>query len=146
MTSAILQIAIIDLVFSINSIITAVGMADHVEVMIAAVMVAIAVMYFASEPVAGFIEAHPTTKMLVAFLFAADRCGPDRRRLPLPYPARLYLHRHRLHRGVEVVDVIAMRRRRRMKAAARAAAGRAKSPTIGQPLASPPKNPAPAEF
>src|SRR6476646_4358406 len=60
MTSAILQIAIIDLVFSIDSIITAVGMADHVEVMIAAVMVAIAVMYFASEPVTGFIERHPT--------------------------------------------------------------------------------------
>ena len=50
--------------FSINSIITAVGMADHVEVMIAAVAVAILVMYFASEPVAGFIERHPTTKML----------------------------------------------------------------------------------
>ena len=64
MTSAILQIAVIDLVFSINSIITAVGMADHVEVMIAAVAVAILVMYFASEPVAGFIERHPTTKML----------------------------------------------------------------------------------
>ena len=64
MTSAILQIAIIDLVFSIDSIITAVGMADHVEVMIAAVAVAILVMYFASEPVAAFIERHPTTKML----------------------------------------------------------------------------------
>ncbi len=63
-TSAIVQIALIDLVFSVNSIITAVGMADHIEVMIAAVMVAIAVMYFASEPVAAFIERHPTTKML----------------------------------------------------------------------------------
>ena len=64
MTSAILQIAVIDLVFSINSIITAVGMAEHMEVMIAAVAVAILVMYFASEPVAHFIERHPTTKML----------------------------------------------------------------------------------
>ena len=64
MTSAILQIAVIDLVFSVNSIITAVGMADHIEVMIAAVAVAILVMYFASEPVAHFIERHPTTKML----------------------------------------------------------------------------------
>ena len=59
-----LQIAVIDLVFSIDSIITAVGMADHVEVMIAAVAVAILVMYFASEPVGAFIERHPTTKML----------------------------------------------------------------------------------
>ncbi|HBH41695.1 MAG TPA: hypothetical protein DDW26_07285, partial [Rhizobiales bacterium] len=64
MVSAILQIAVIDLVFSIDSIITAVGMAEHVEVMIAAVAVAILVMYFASEPVAAFIERHPTTKML----------------------------------------------------------------------------------
>ena len=64
MTSAIIQIALIDLVFSVDSIITAVGMADHIEVMIAAVAVAIAVMYFASEPVAAFIERHPTTKML----------------------------------------------------------------------------------
>ena len=64
MVSAILQIAVIDLVFSIDSIITAVGMAEHIEVMIAAVAVAILVMYFASEPVAAFIERHPTTKML----------------------------------------------------------------------------------
>ena len=63
-TSAILQIALIDLVFSVDSIITAVGMADHIEVMIAAVAVAILVMYFASGPVAAFIERHPTTKML----------------------------------------------------------------------------------
>jgi predicted tellurium resistance membrane protein TerC len=69
MVSAILQIAVIDLVFSIDSIITAVGMAEHIEVMIAAVAVAILVMYFASEPVAAFIERHPTTKMLaLAFL------------------------------------------------------------------------------
>ena len=64
MTSAIVQIALIDLVFSVDSIITAVGMADHVEIMIAAVVVAIGVMYVAAEPVARFIERHPTTKML----------------------------------------------------------------------------------
>ncbi|MEZ5925154.1 MAG: TerC family protein [Hyphomicrobiaceae bacterium] len=63
-TAIILQIVMIDLVFSIDSIITAIGMTDVVAVMIAAVMVAIAVMYFASEAVSRFIEAHPTTKML----------------------------------------------------------------------------------
>ncbi len=52
------------MIFSIDSIITAVGMVDRVEVMIAAVVVAIAVMYLASEPVSHFIERHPTTKML----------------------------------------------------------------------------------
>jgi predicted tellurium resistance membrane protein TerC len=60
----ILQIAIIDLVFSIDSILTAIGMAQNIEVMIAAVIIAVAVMYVASEPVAGFIMRHPTTKML----------------------------------------------------------------------------------
>lgn len=62
--AVIAQIVVIDAIFSIDSIITAVGMAEHVEVMIAAVVVAIGVMYVASEPVANFIDRHPTTKML----------------------------------------------------------------------------------
>lgn len=63
-SAIIAQIIIIDAIFSIDSIITAVGMAELVEVMIAAVLVAIIIMYVASEPVAKFIERHPTTKML----------------------------------------------------------------------------------
>jgi predicted tellurium resistance membrane protein TerC len=62
--SVVAQIVLIDAIFSIDSIITAVGMADHVEIMIAAVVVAIGVMYVAAEPVAAFIERNPTTKML----------------------------------------------------------------------------------
>jgi predicted tellurium resistance membrane protein TerC len=62
--SVVAQIVLIDAIFSIDSIITAVGIADHVEIMIAAVVVAIGVMYVAAEPVAYFIERHPTTKML----------------------------------------------------------------------------------
>ncbi|HTN62097.1 MAG TPA: TerC family protein [Devosia sp.] len=63
------QIIIIDMVFSIDSIVTAVGMADRVEVMIAAVVVAVGVMFVASGPVAKFVADHPTTKMLaLAFL------------------------------------------------------------------------------
>lgn len=63
------QIIIIDMVFSIDSIVTAVGMAEHVEVMIAAVIVAVGVMFVASGPVAKFVADHPTTKMLaLAFL------------------------------------------------------------------------------
>jgi predicted tellurium resistance membrane protein TerC len=67
----LVQIVLIDMVFSIDSIITAVGMvpADQVGVMIAAVLVAVAVMFFASGPVAKFVADHPTTKMLaLAFL------------------------------------------------------------------------------
>ncbi len=66
---AMIQIAIIDLVFSIDSIITAVGMAQDLGVMIAAVLVAMVVMYFTSGPLAAFIARHPTTKVLaLAFL------------------------------------------------------------------------------
>jgi predicted tellurium resistance membrane protein TerC len=60
----ILEIGVVDLVFSIDSIVTAIGMAQQIEVMIAAVIIAVAVMYAASEPVAAFIMRHPTTKML----------------------------------------------------------------------------------
>ncbi|MDX2265381.1 MAG: TerC family protein [Hyphomicrobiales bacterium] len=63
------QIVLVDAIFSLDSIITAVGMADDVAVMVAAVVVAVAVMYFAAETVSSFIERHPTTKMLaLAFL------------------------------------------------------------------------------
>lgn len=67
--SVIFQIMLLDLVFSIDSVITAVGIADHLEVMIAAVCVAIIVMIVAATPIADFVEAHPSTKMLaLAFL------------------------------------------------------------------------------
>ncbi|MCW2309798.1 TerC family protein [Rhodobium gokarnense] len=66
----IAQIVAIDMVFSVDSIITAIGMAEHLEVMIAAVVIAMAIMYFASGAVSRFISRHPTTKMLaLAFLF-----------------------------------------------------------------------------
>ncbi|MBK5910548.1 hypothetical protein CCR85_03460 [Rhodothalassium salexigens] len=62
--AAIAQIMALDMVFSLDSVITAVGMVDHIEVMIAAVTAAIGVMIFAADPVADFIQRHPTTKML----------------------------------------------------------------------------------
>jgi len=60
----VFQIVLIDIVFSLDSVITAVGMTDHLPVMIAAVAIAMAIMLLASGSVAGFIERHPTTKML----------------------------------------------------------------------------------
>jgi predicted tellurium resistance membrane protein TerC len=65
----VLQLIAIDIVFSLDSIITAIGMAQDIEIMIAAVVIAVAVMYVASGPVSGFIGRNPTTKMLaLAFL------------------------------------------------------------------------------
>jgi predicted tellurium resistance membrane protein TerC len=60
----ILQVVAVDLVFSVDSIVTAIGMAKDIEVMVAAVIIAVAVMYVASGSVSAFIAAHPTTKML----------------------------------------------------------------------------------
>ncbi|HEY6993921.1 MAG TPA: TerC family protein [Xanthobacteraceae bacterium] len=68
-TWVVAQLVVIDLVFSLDSIITAIGMAEDLEVMIAAVLIAIIVMYVAANPVGTFIAEHPTTKMLaLAFL------------------------------------------------------------------------------
>jgi len=65
----ILQIIVVDIVFSLDSIITAIGMAEDIEIMVAAVIIACAVMYISSGPVAKFVANHPTTKMLaLAFL------------------------------------------------------------------------------
>ena len=58
------QIMILDIVFSLDSVITAVGMADDVAVMIAAVVVAVAIMMFAAKSVSHFVDAHPTVKVL----------------------------------------------------------------------------------
>jgi predicted tellurium resistance membrane protein TerC len=64
MLSVIVQIALFDIVFSIDSVVTAVGMAEHLSIMIAAVVLAMLVMMVASGAVADFVERHPTVKML----------------------------------------------------------------------------------
>jgi len=65
----ITQIAIIDIVFSLDSVITAVGIADHIPVMVCAILLAVAVMLLAANPLGRFIDANPTVKMLaLAFI------------------------------------------------------------------------------
>jgi predicted tellurium resistance membrane protein TerC len=119
--AAIVQIAIIDLVFSVDSIITAVGMADHIEVMIAAVAVAIVVMYLASEPVAAFIERHPTTKMLALsfLLLIGAALVADAFHFHIP---RGYIYfAMAFSAAVEIVNVLALRRQRRVREMAKKA-------------------------
>jgi predicted tellurium resistance membrane protein TerC len=65
----LVQIAIIDIVFSLDSVITAVGLADDVMVMVVAIVAAVAVMMFAAKPIGDFVDTHPTIKILaLAFL------------------------------------------------------------------------------
>jgi len=67
-TSAIIQILLLDLVFSLDSVITAVGMAQHIGVMVAAIVIAVFVMLLFAGPVSDFVSNHPTVQML-AFSF-----------------------------------------------------------------------------
>ena len=60
----LVQIAILDIVFSLDSVITAVGMVDDVEIMIAAIVIAVLVMMFAAKSIGDFVDRHPTIKML----------------------------------------------------------------------------------
>ena len=78
----IAQIVVIDIVFSIDSVVTAVGLAQHIEVMIAAVILAMVVMLAASGAISAFVNRHPTIKMLalsflllVGVVLIADGCG-----------------------------------------------------------------------
>jgi predicted tellurium resistance membrane protein TerC len=108
----IAQIIVVDMIFSVDSIITAVGIADHVEVMIAAVIIAVIIMYVASGPIAEFIRENPTTKMLaLAFLLLigvaliADGFG-----LHIP---RGYIYFAMAFSGmVEMFNILAQKRRR----------------------------------
>jgi predicted tellurium resistance membrane protein TerC len=68
-SAVLVQIAIIDIVFSLDSVITAVGLADDVMVMVIAIVAAVAVMMFAAKSIGEFVDAHPTIKILaLAFL------------------------------------------------------------------------------
>ncbi len=63
-SSVIIQIILLDIVFSLDSVITAVGMVNNIPIMIAAVIVAVIFMMFFSGPISGFVDRHPTVKML----------------------------------------------------------------------------------
>ncbi len=62
--SIVVQIALIDIVFSLDSVITAVGMANQIPVMVLAIVIAVGVMMFAAKPIGDFVDLHPTIKML----------------------------------------------------------------------------------
>ena len=62
--ATLIQIAILDIIFSLDSVITAVGMASHVPVMILAIVIAVGVMMFAAKAIGDFVDNHPTIKML----------------------------------------------------------------------------------
>ncbi len=64
MFSVLAQIAVLDIVFSLDSVITAIGLANHVTIMMAAIVIAVGVMMFSARPIGEFVDGHPTIKML----------------------------------------------------------------------------------
>lgn len=64
MAAVLFQVAILDIVFSLDSVITAVGLAKHISIMAIAIVLAVAVMLFAAKPISDFVDAHPTIKIL----------------------------------------------------------------------------------
>ena len=112
-TAVIAQVIVIDMVFSVDSIITAIGMAQQIGVMVAAVTIAMVVMYAASGAIARFIEEHPTTKMLaLSFLMligvalVADGLG-------FHIPRGYIYFAMAFSAMVEIINVVAKARRRK---------------------------------
>ncbi len=113
------QIMVLDIVFSLDSVITAVGMSNHLPVMVAAVVIAMAVMLFAAGPVGDFVNRHATVKMLalsflllVGVALVADGLGFH---IPKGY---LYFA-IAFSALVEALNLMALSRRRKRQAAAR---------------------------
>nr|WP_308915929.1 TerC family protein [Jannaschia sp. LMIT008] len=113
LAAAIVQIILLDLVFSIDSILTAVGMTDEVPIMVAAVIVAVTMMLLASGPVMRFVQANPSVVMLalsfllmIGMVLVADGFG---RHVPKGY---IYAAMA-FAAFVEVLNLLARRRRRR---------------------------------
>ena len=109
----IAQIAIIDIVFSLDSVITAVGKVDEIPIMVAAIIIAVAVMLLASDPIGEFIERHPTIKMLaLSFLILVGvALIADGLEFHIP---RAYLYfAMAFSAGVESLNLVARRRRQR---------------------------------
>jgi predicted tellurium resistance membrane protein TerC len=80
--AVVAQIALMDIIFSLDTVITAVGLAQHLGVMIAAIVLAMGVMLFAAKPISDFVNRHPTVKMLalsfltlIGVVLIADGCG-----------------------------------------------------------------------
>lgn len=123
--AVVAQIMVLDIVFSLDSVITAVGMAQHLEIMVTAVVIAMGVMLFAAGPVGDFVNRHLTVKMLalsflllVGVALVADGLGFH---IPKGY---LYFA-IAFSAGVEALNLMAQARRRRLAAEAAAEANAA---------------------
>ena len=108
----IAQIAALDLVFSLDSILTAVGMSDHLPVMIAAVVIAIGVMMLAAAPVSEFVQRNPTVKMLALAFLILIAVALIAEGMHFHIPKGYLYFAVAFSLGVEVLNTLVRRRRR----------------------------------
>lgn len=116
MLAVAIQIGILDIVFSFDSVITAVGMAKHVEVMIAAIVIAMAVMLAAAGPVSRFVADHPTIKMLALSFLVMIGVMLVAEGLGFHIPKGYIYFAMAFSCGVEGLNLLVRRRRKRVSA------------------------------
>jgi predicted tellurium resistance membrane protein TerC len=109
----IAQIAVIDIVFSLDSVITAIGMVNHIGVMVAAIMVAVAVMMFASNLIGDFIDRHPTIKMLALAFIILVGVALIADGFEVHIERKLLYFAMAFSAGVESLNILAKQRQRR---------------------------------
>ena len=109
----ILQIAVIDIVFSLDSVITAIGMVNHIGVMVGAIMVAVAVMMFASNIIGDFIDRHPTIKMLALAFIILVGVALIADGFEIHIERKLLYFAMAFSAGVESLNILAKKRQRR---------------------------------
>ena len=109
----IMQIAIIDIVFSLDSVITAIGMVSNIGVMVAAILVAVAVMMFASNIIGDFIDRHPTIKMLALAFIILVGVALVADGFEIHIERKLLYFAMAFSAGVESLNILAKKRQRR---------------------------------
>ena len=112
------QIGVIDIVFSLDSVITAVGMVDRLGVMVAAVIAAVGVMLFAAKPIGDFVDAHPSVKVLALAFLVMVGMALTGEALDVHIPKGYLYAAMAFSLGVEALNIRARAKRQRLREAA----------------------------
>jgi predicted tellurium resistance membrane protein TerC len=115
--SVIGQIAIIDIVFSLDSVITAVGMVDHLPVMVAAVVSSVALMMFAARPIGDFVQGHPSIKVLALSFLVMVGMALSAEAFGFHVPKGYIYAAMAFSLAVEMLNIRAQKKRRALRAA-----------------------------
>lgn len=112
MTSAIVQIALIDMVFSLDSVITAVGLVEHLPIMVIAILVSMVVMLVSAKPIGEFVERHPAFKMLALSFLILIGTTLVAEGFDMHVPRGYIYFAMAFSIGVECLNMLARRRKR----------------------------------